>query len=87
MTAGAWLIVAVFIGLGAAAVHWHFFGEKCPACGRTHAIDKTGFEKGGAGFLVIGQEEWRCKYCGHRMWKIKVFEGGARFGGNGGNGG
>ena len=67
-----------------AIVIWFFFGGKCPACRRTHAIERTGrIQK--RGFFYSDLEEWKCKYCGHRMWRKESSGGGG--GGDGGDGG
>ena len=62
-------------------VYWHFFGGECPECGRTHAIDTTG-ETTKGDLDLPDLEEWKCKYCGHRMWEKKESPGG--YGGGGG---
>ena len=73
------------VGVVVVFVYLHFFGYKCFECGRKHAIDKSG-ETRKRGFFQRDLEEWKCKYCGHRVWKAKPspYAGG---GGDGGNGG
>ncbi len=55
-------------------VVWLMFGNKCPKCGRTHAMKTTGhFER--------GLYELQCKYCGHCIWKKVSSRGGGDIGG------
>ena len=73
MTAETWLFIDVLIAMVAAVVIWYFFGGKCSGCGRIRAIYKTGKEKKRGGFFQKSNlQEWKCKYCGHRMWRDKI---------------
>jgi transposase-like protein len=60
-----YLIIGITIAVLAAM--WHYFGNKCPACRRTHALEYTGQERKEKRFRK--DEEFKCKYCGHRAWK------------------
>lgn len=43
---------------------------RCPRCKKLHALKTTGvLEKEGP--EDVGREEWKCKHCGHRVWKKK----------------
>ncbi len=53
-------------------VVWLMFGDKCPKCGGTHAMKRTGRRKGD---FESGIEEWKCKHCGHLKWKDEPSEG------------
>ncbi len=78
------VFLAIFVGI---LFVWLFFRGKCPKCGRTHAIKKTGREGREKGFFQSDKEEWKCKYCGHLFWKSKPADDYGHGHGHGGGGG
>jgi uncharacterized protein with PIN domain len=51
------------------AFTWFIFrsGSRCPSCGKRHALEPT-WEKNDR-----GDEQWRCRNCGHISWKEDPF--------------
>ncbi len=54
-----------------------YFRTRCPKCGKKWALRGTGFsrpreEPSLSGPRQDGQDdEWECKFCGHKLWKKK----------------
>ena len=42
-------------------------GYKCPRCGKSRALEKTGSKKKEGKEVVL--EEWECKYCEFTIWQ------------------
>jgi len=61
----------IWISVGAVIVYFilrHMFGSTCPACRERRALEMTGRHEA-AGFMYSGETEYKCKYCGHALWK------------------
>ncbi len=73
-----WIFMFMFILAIVLFVVWSMFGDKCPKCGRMHAMKTTGQKekKETKGFFFERDlYELQCKYCGHCIWK-KDYSGG-----------
>jgi hypothetical protein len=55
-------MVAIFIVMVA------ILKGKCSACGRNHAMKKTGNSERGTGWFASTKDEWKCQYCGATTW-------------------
>ncbi len=62
-------IFCIVIG---AIIFERFFGGKCCECGHLRAMEPTGRELDEYGlFSTNTSDEWKCKYCGHKLWKAR----------------
>ena len=45
--------------------------SRCPSCRAFLSLARTGADRAAAGFPQAAEEEWRCRRCGHRAWRLK----------------
>ena len=60
-----WMIAATMVGYVAVRI---WLDSRCPECRERRALEPTGHEQAGD-FFKRAQTQWRCKYCGHEVWK------------------
>ena len=63
-----WPCAIFFISVGAVVAVVEWFGRRCPKCGRSWSLRKTGARERGD-WLKSDRYEWKCKHCDHTTWK------------------
>ena len=65
------VIAVVFVILVVVGITHHLLNARdCPRCEMSQSLVKTGKRKGkGPWGILAGTQEWKCKHCGHLLWK------------------
>ena len=65
-----WVCGIFFIIVVAVVGVLEYFGRRCPKCGRSWSLRKTGArEKGDWTGLKSDRYAWKCKHCDHTTWR------------------